>query len=43
MMIIFIRSLFIPADGAGGDLDSGNITDLLNEPGEFNGNFYFKQ
>lgn len=30
----FIWFLFT-ADGAGGDVDSNNITDLLNEPGKF--------
>lgn len=34
-------SLFA-ADGAGSDVDTSNITDLLNEPGEFNVQIVFK-
>lgn len=32
----------LSADGTGGDLDSNNITDLLNEPGESNEDFGFE-
>lgn len=38
--IIFI--VLLSADGAGGDLDASNITDLLNEPGAFNWNIFLK-
>lgn len=34
--------LLFAADGAGSDVDTSNITDLLNEPGEFNVQTVFK-